>query len=65
MATYNSNDELIEVPLIFNDPEVTKEITALRDKVEKLLGANDTGPLKGLREGSNGQWIGVFERASE
>lgn len=65
MATYNSNGDLIEVPLIFNDQEVTKEIAVLRDKVEELLGPSDMGPLKGLREDPNGQWIGVYEQASE
>ena len=61
MVTYNENGKLIEVPLILNDPQVTKQIADLRDKLEQLQGASTPGRLKGLREGPDGQWLGVFD----
>lgn len=65
MATYNENGNLIEVPLMLNDPQLTKQIADLRDKLEELQGSSVTGRLKGLREGPDGQWLGVFEQPLE
>lgn len=65
MAIYNANGNLIEFPLIFNDPKTTKQMADLRDKIEKLLGPSAHGPLKGLREGDDGQWLGVYEKSKD
>ncbi len=50
-----------EVPLILNDPRITEEIARLRSIVEQIQGRPDL-ELHGLREGKNGEWIGVFRK---
>ena len=50
-----------EVPLIRNNPELTKEMVRLRSIIEKGLGKSDY-ELYGLREGEKGEWIGVIRK---
>jgi hypothetical protein len=62
MASYNSEDKLFEFPLLLNDPQLANEIAELRDKLAKINDCVDAGRLIGLREGLNGEWLGVFEK---
>jgi hypothetical protein len=50
-----------EIPLILNDPRITEEITKFRSIVEQVQGRPDL-ELHGLREGENGEWVGVFRK---
>jgi hypothetical protein len=61
MAKYQTDDGEEERPLIFNDPELVKQMKALRDKAEEAFG--DSGyELCGVRADKDGAWVGVFRR---
>jgi hypothetical protein len=50
-----------EAPLILNGPHITEEMARLRSIIEQGLGESDF-ELYGLREGENGEWIGVIRK---
>jgi hypothetical protein len=61
MATFQTEDGEVERPLIFDNPELVKQIARLRDLIANAQG--ETGEeLVGLRDDGNGGWRGVFRR---
>lgn len=61
MATFHTDSGEEERPLIFDNPELSETMARLRDLIVEQQGTpGDT--LVGLREGENGEWLGVFRK---
>jgi hypothetical protein len=59
MVKITTEDGEYEQPLFGNNPQLAKELGELRDRMEEIWG--DSGQrLIALREGENGEWLGVF-----
>ena len=63
MATFKTDDGEVERPLIFTDPELTKQMAEWRDFFEKAFGPSDH-ELVGLGQGPDGEWTGIFRKKS-
>ncbi|CAH2606148.1 protein of unknown function (plasmid) [Rhodovastum atsumiense] len=55
------NADGTETPLIFNNPTETEEMKRLRKIVTDGLGESEW-ELRGLSEGPNEEWTGVFRK---
>ena len=61
MAKFKTETGEVEIPLIFNDPQITEEMKKYRAIVEQHLGESDV-VLVGFAEAPDGSWLGVLRK---